>query len=1000
MLRDLILRAKATFVRRFVRGGRANRSGTNANLTQGDPWILVNSFYKSAFGRLADPEELANRIHQFQLGAPYGLTRVSVLAATSVRRARRCRELYQETLAEELVGSAEFQTRHGAGQKVDVDYVTALYRDALGHQPDPAGLAYWLAEGEKGVTRAKALAAFASSEEAISRRAVPLVNALFFAAFGRTASEEELARHVQQIRSEISLEVLAEKLVSSAEFHSRYGTGGTVDTQYLRPLYRDGLGREADSQQLANWLKGEHGATRAKALAELARSDEVTENWATLFVNSLYKMAFGRLTDSEGLANRVHQLQSGVSLEVLTEQIVSSPEFLTRHGPGERLDLKYLTALYRSGFDRQPKFEELAFWLAEENKETTRKKVLAALAGSREALDPGFPSTLDDKAVYSRWIAGNDTIRDGDRAAIRAHIAGLPFRPQISVVMPIDKTSEAALHESIASVTTQLYPDWELCISFGNLAEPLLTAVLGEQEARDARIRVVQPTAVESSSAATNAALFSASGELVTFLRVGDLLSEHALYEVAIEFAANPFADVLYSDHDQIDRTGQRFNPCFKPGWDPDLLLAKDYLSNLVAYRRTFIQEIGCLRPGYEGAEFHDLALRATVLATSDRIRHVPAILYHRRDADEGNHSGDGLTDVCPIEASRRAVRDHLDSRGYNDAILEAAPQIPSANRVIWPLPEPSPLVSVIIPTRDRPDLLARCVEGVLHRTGYSNLELLIVDNESIEPATQALFEQLTREEKRVRILHHPGPFNYSALNNRAARDANGEILLLLNNDIDVIGRGWLRELTSQVFRPDVGIVGAKLLYPNEQVQHAGMVFGPEGIVVHLYRYARRDDPGYGGQLALPRTLLAVTGACLAIRRSVFFEVGGLDEINLPVVCNDVDLCLRVGRYGYRIVWTPFAELFHVECASRGLDSEDPAKRQRADREWSHLRKTWESRLGGADPFHNPNVLFHWEYHEIPSTSRRGKPWHYIVEEVSNLNQYFSPRSGTSIRTT
>ena len=193
------------------------------------------------------------------------------------------------------------------------------------------------------------------------------------------------------------------------------------------------------------------------------------------------------------------------------------------------------------------------------------------------------------------------------------------------------------------------------------------------------------------------------------------------------------------------------------------------------------------------------------------------------------------------IAASHRAVRDHLDSRGDKEAVLKPAPQIPSAIRVIWPVPEPPPLVSVIVPTRDRADLLARCVEGVLHRTDYSNLELLIVDNGSIEPATQTLFDQLTREESRVRILRHPGPFNYSALNNAAAREANGEILLLLNNDIEVIEPGWLRELVSQALRPDVGIVGAKLLYPNERVQHAGMVLGPEGHGSPLAPFCRQE---------------------------------------------------------------------------------------------------------------------------------------------------------------
>jgi GT2 family glycosyltransferase len=280
-------------------------------------------------------------------------------------------------------------------------------------------------------------------------------------------------------------------------------------------------------------------------------------------------------------------------------------------------------------------------------------------------------------------------------------------------------------------------------------------------------------------------------------------------------------------------------------------------------------------------------------------------------------------------------------------------------------------------------------VDGVLDRTDYPNLELLVVDNGSIEPATHTVFENLTREDNRARILRHPGPFNYSALNNAAAREANGEILILLNNDVSVIGSGWMRELVSHALRPDVGIVGAKLLYANEKVQHAGIVMGPEGHLTHLYRTAAKNDPGYFGQLALPRTLSAVTGACAAIRRSVFFEVGGFDEVNLRVAYSDVDLCLRLGDYGYRVVWTPFAELFHLESATRGPDDEDLAKRERSQRELQHVRRTWGSLLESADPFHNPNLLFAWDYYEIPASPRCKKPWHYIVDQISALNRHF-----------
>jgi O-antigen biosynthesis protein len=481
----------------------------------------------------------------------------------------------------------------------------------------------------------------------------------------------------------------------------------------------------------------------------------------------------------------------------------------------------------------------------------------------------------------------------------------------------------------------------------------------------------------------------------VAFLRAGDLLPEHALYEVALPLGGTEPIDILYTDHDEVDADGQRSNPWFKVGWDPDLLLAQDYVSDLAVYRRTLVEAVGLLRPDFEGAEFYDLALRTTAAAAPDRVRHIPAILYHRLSEKPTNRSEMALPGLRSIRAARRAVREHLDAQGNRQAVLGPAPQAPSARRVVWPVPDPNPLVTVVIPTRDQSDHLEQCVEGVLHRTDYSNIELLIVDNGSIEPAMMALLSRLTCEERRVRILRLPGPFNYSVLNNAAARTANGEVLLLLNNDMDVIESGWLRELVSHALRPDVGIVGAKLIYTNETIQHGGVVLGPRGQITHLHRFANRNDPGYRGQLSFSRTLSAVTGACVAIRRAVFLEVGGFDEINLQVGFNDIDLCLRLRKFGYRVIWTPFAELFHVESVSRGYDDfaelfqlesvwrkyedADPVKRERGVREWQHMHQTWGTLLEGGDPFHNPNLLFEWDYLEIPSVPRRLKPWRTVA---------------------
>jgi O-antigen biosynthesis protein len=709
-----------------------------------------------------------------------------------------------------------------------------------------------------------------------------------------------------------------------------------------------------------------------------------------LLVNSLYKAALGRRAEEEGLQAGIRELDSGLPLNALAENIVRSPEFRTRHGKAEEINIDYLNALYRDGLGRPPESEALTFWQVKGKAGATRAEVLAAIAGSDEALksvDSFAPKNVDsfapkEETAYSHWVVEHDTITAVDRGMIHAHVSSLPFCPLISVIIALGEASEAALSKSFESLISQLYPFWELCIAVDYLSEPLTKPFLLSSKARDPRIKLVRPGTV-SSSESTNAALNATTGEFVTVLEAGDILAEHALYEVVIALGGSRQAEIVYSDNDRLDSEGKRTDPWFKPGWDPDLLLGLDYFSGLVVYRRDVVEKVGWLHPGLEGAELYDLALRITGATTPDRILHVPAILYHCRDAKTPVHSKDEVPKRPAMEAKCRAVREHLDSLGNPDALVQPAPHFPDAVHIVWPLPPIEPCVSVIVPTRDRADLLAECVDGVLHRTDYRNLELLVVDNDSVEPTALRLFDRLSSEESRVRILRYPGPFNYSALSNAAARKAKGDVLLLLNNDISVIDSGWLRELVSQVVRPDVGIVGAKLLYANQQVQHGGVMLGPHGHAAHVHRLAERNDPGYRGQLALPRTLSAVTAACAAIRRAVFFEVGGFDEINLPVGFNDIDLCLRLGDYGYRVIWTPFAELFHFESATRGKEDVNPATHERFLREWKYLKKTWGSLLESADPFHNPNLLFHPDYFEVPSSPRRKKPWYPVLAQPS-----------------
>jgi glycosyltransferase involved in cell wall biosynthesis len=577
---------------------------------------------------------------------------------------------------------------------------------------------------------------------------------------------------------------------------------------------------------------------------------------------------------------------------------------------------------------------------------------------------------LGRAGTYAQWVLEHDTLNDDDRAAIREHIARLARRPLISIVVPVHNTNEKFLREMIDSVRQQLYPEWELCLADDASTEPHVGRALDEYAALDPRIKVVKRQTNGHVCVATNTALELATGEFVALLDHDDLLSERALYEIAVELDAHPQADVLYSDSDNIDANGQRSAPYFKTDWDPDLMLGHNMVSHLGVYRRSLLEQLGGLRPGLEGSQDYDLMLRAAELVAPERIRHVLAVLYHWRHDGSSPTFSESSLDRCVL-AARRAIRHHLERRGTR-ARVEPAPKTLSFTRVVYPLPERPPLVSVIVPTRDRADLLARCAEGVLNRTDYEPLELIVVDNDSKEPETLELLERLVND-SRVRVVRHGGAFNFAALNNDAVREARGEIVVLLNNDIEVTSSLWLQEMVSHALRPEVGAVGAKLLYPDRRVQHAGVVLGVGHGAGHFFHGADGDGPGYFGFLALTRRVSAVTAACMALRRSTYLEAGGLDETNLPVAFNDVDLCLRLGERGYGVVWTPHAELRHLESASRGADS-DGERLARLQRDADYLRQRWRALLD-TDPHYNLNCSIKEAYFEPGFPPRRPKPW-------------------------
>nr|WP_238314147.1 glycosyltransferase [Methylobacterium crusticola] len=549
---------------------------------------------------------------------------------------------------------------------------------------------------------------------------------------------------------------------------------------------------------------------------------------------------------------------------------------------------------------------------------------------------------------YDTWVAHFDTLSDADRARIEAEVATWRDPPLISVVMPVYDPGAKVLEEAMRSVRLQLYPHWELCIADDASSDPAVPRLIARTAATDARIRWVRRSENGHIARATNTALDLATGSYVAFMDHDDVLPAHALYEVAKAILRDPDLDLVYSDEDKIDARGRRFEPHFKSDWNLELLYGQNYVNHLTVIRASLVREAGGLRPGFEGSQDHDLLLRLSDTLRPERVRHLPVILYHWRTAvGSGTFSDASLARA--EEARLQALRDLLARRGLPHRV-ERGPL--GFNRLVRVLPDPAPRVSVVIPTRDRGELLAVALEGLLSGTAYPDIEVVILDNDSTEPATRALLARAATD-PRVRVLACPGPFNFSALSNAGAAAARGALLLFLNNDIEVREPGWLAEMASIAVEPGVGAVGAKLSYPDGTLQHGGVILGAGGVAGHSHLDIGRDDPGYFGRMMITQEVSAVTGACLMMRKAVFEEVGGFDAEHLAVAFNDIDLCLRVRRAGYTIIWTPHAALVHHESKSRGRD-DTPEKRARFEGEVRTMLDRWGPQLRN-DPYYNPN---------------------------------------------
>ena len=563
-----------------------------------------------------------------------------------------------------------------------------------------------------------------------------------------------------------------------------------------------------------------------------------------------------------------------------------------------------------------------------------------------------FTFGRNERSDYANWLFEHKALLlDASNSASQ-----LTVGPLISVVMATFNTPERYLRDAIGSIQAQSYQTWELCIADDASTDERVAAVLEEFSASDPRIKFVVRPVNGHISAATNDALAIATGEFVAFMDHDDVLEPEALSAVASLVKDSPDVDIIYTDEDKLNDGGERYDPYFKPDYNYELLLAQNYFNHLTVIRKEHIGAVGGLRLGYEGAQDHDLVLRVLERTQPARVAHIPRVLYHWRAAS-GSTALAGGEKSYTVGAGRSAVEDHLNRIGVA-AIVGMAPGNCGHYRVRYQLSQPLPWVTVIIPTRDRHDILGICLGSLLTRSKYQNFDVIVVDNGSSDPETFDLFARQPRD--RVQVIRVDEPFNFSRLNNIAAREAKGSVLCFMNNDIEVKSPDWLDEMLSFAQRPDVGCVGARLWYPDMTLQHGGVVLGIGGVAGHAHKRIERGARGYFCRAVHHQSFSAVTAACLLVSKSIFDEVGGLDE-DLAVAFNDVDFCLRVRQAGYRNVWTPYAELIHHESASRGLEvTSEQQKRFQSEAEY--MIRRWGEALQ-TDPAYNPNLsLFHEDF--------------------------------------
>ena len=573
---------------------------------------------------------------------------------------------------------------------------------------------------------------------------------------------------------------------------------------------------------------------------------------------------------------------------------------------------------------------------------------------------------------YARWIRSYDRLQRDDLKRIREQIAKFDYSPLISVLLPVYNSNLKWLGRAISSVQKQLYPRWELCVVDDASTDRKIWPFLQRCARHDRRIKLMRRTENGHISAASNDALHLATGDFVALLDHDDELAPTALYFVALALNKNRDLQLLYSDEDKLEERNRRSEPYFKSDWNPELFLAQNFVSHLSVYRTDLIQRIGGFRVGFEGSQDYDLALRCIEQIKPEQIEHLPWVLYHWRAGDQST-AADPTAKPYAQDAARRAVQEHLKRTGAAGTVV---PSHGVYLQTKYALPNELPMISIVIPTRDQASSLKKCVNSLFEKTDYPAYEVILLDNETCDSEALRFLDDLKRRDG-VRVERINEAFNYSRLNNLGVELSRGSFVALLNNDVEVLHGDWLSEMVSRAMQPKVAMVGARLWYPNGTIQHGGVIIGAGGIAGHAHIGLRRSEPGYFARAHLAQDVSAVTTACALVKKEAFLQVGGFDE-KLAVTFNDVDLCLRLREAGYRVLWTPYAELIHHESASRGFDDSAP-KQVRFLTEIDYMKSKW-GHLLQRDPFYNLNLSLDENLFTLAFPPRTTKPWKSVAD--------------------